>query len=266
MRPPAAYGPGGMRVAGSAFLDAVTDAPPATRCRGRRRRGGLKYGPRARDRDRQSERCRAQPRHAGRAQAPANGRSQDPTQARRSSRLERTETDPFGHVQPADEFGQRCDDLIALRVDIEANIVPGTQHGLQGGDRVGAMDPRPGDLGPVEFGYPAAAVRQPVEHRVVEGDHHAIGGQAGIGLDVPEAHVHGPAERPKGVLRRFIAPAAVGERQRSVVLQVRRRIGDGAEVSDAGSVARRWVGTAGGGQRSSPRSGLLPRAPVPSRS
>ena len=73
----------------------------------------------------------------------------------------------------------------------------------------------------------------------MEGDHHAVAGEPGVGLQVPEPQVHGPLECGDGVLGGLVAAATVREGQGPVVSQVRRQIGDGAETSDTGSLLTR---------------------------
>ena len=79
------------------------------------------------------------------------------------------------------------------------------------------MDPGRGHLRPAEIRDPPGAVGQALECGIVEGDHDAVGGEPGVGLQIPEPHVHRTLEGGEGVLRRLVTAAAVGEGQRPVM-------------------------------------------------
>ena len=76
----------------------------------------------------------------------------------------------------------------------------------------------------------------------MERNHDAVAGEAGVGLQIPETHVNGSLEGRHGVLRSLQTAAAMGERQRPVVAEIRRQIDDNAQDSDTGNLLTRWVG------------------------
>ncbi len=83
--------------------------------------------------------------------------------------------DPVDHV---DEGGDR---RLVLQVDVDPDVGPGAQEVLHQRDadltEAGLSHGLPGELGD-----DPAAVGHPVEHVVVEGHQHVVGGGVGVGL------------------------------------------------------------------------------------
>lgn len=141
------------------------------------------------------------------------------TESLESTVGERTEAHAVEHVETLEEVGQRLDDGIVLGIDVDPDLGPGREDLLELGDGFDAVDAGPADLRPRHPSDLPTAIGDPIEMIVVEGQHHTVGSDVRIGLDVSVAEVDRAGERRKGVLGGIAGAAPVGECDRPGVVE-----------------------------------------------
>src|SRR5690606_38196218 len=134
--------------------------------------------------------------------------------------VERAQADPVPGAGALQQLEQRQQGGLRLHIDVPAHLGEGLQQLLEERHRLGARHPRLCHVPPGQVGDAARAVGHPVQRLVVEGDQPPVAGGVHIGLDVPVARRHGPAELPHGVLQAVRRPAAVGEGDRGRMVEV----------------------------------------------
>ena len=128
---------------------------------------------------------------------------------------ERGDTDPVVGLMLGDRVREQRDRGRRLGVDVEPGLGKGHEEFAERRDGVDAVDPCLGDGGVRQLGDRALPVGDPVQHPIVEGQQHAVGGGVHVGLQISVAEADGLGERVQGVLAvqvgRIGGTATVGE-------------------------------------------------------
>ena len=153
---------------------------------------------------------------------PMDVHSRGPSAARarrRRSVRERADAHPVKGAGSSDRPHQGTDRTVGLRVDVDTDVGPARQHIGEYRDRVRPPDAGGTYLSPGQRPDLTGPVGHPVQPVVVEDDQDVVGGHLHVGLEVAVAQLDGPCERGHRVLPPIKRPAAVGDRQRPVVLK-----------------------------------------------
>ena len=120
-----------------------------------------------------------------------------------------------------DHLDERSDRSVVLGIDVDAQVGERPEKLLEQRDGLASADPRGAHDLPRQLGDVALVVGDPIEDVVVEGKEHAVGGHVHVGLDVAVAEADRALERRHRVLGPLARAAAVGERDRTGMIEER---------------------------------------------
>lgn len=159
------------------------------------------------------------------SQRRAGIRTEPAAQLCQSSIGERSDADAIERAGGPESLDQGPNGGIVLRFDVEVRLGEGDEQFLEPEHRFRAAHPGHGYLGPGQLGDQAVTIGHPVQPIIVEGDQDPVCGCVDVGLEISVAERDGRGECRKRVLRVEIRAAAMGEGNRTRVVEERVRDG-----------------------------------------